>query len=396
MQLEKEVRATSLKPRLDPRRRGYFLGENLVSGFPDSPDLSIEARRLIARWAQHFTPDAVTEPQLALLESVGPPAVSDQQRELFENQRELRTQYLATLFASLNEEDQQSVQDPSLGGERAVSYPLSVGQLSQLTGATERQLRKWADDGVLPSYREGSGRRFYSAATIRAFALVRASNHSKVLASAAARGEVGHHFQLLAATLGRVAAEMPTDLRVRLNALAEDLSSSSRLMSDIVDSDRLRAVWQDAVPSPPADSPPSPRGHQMSSKELLITTPQGARQNRKGRQTRLVKPGQQITLRVEHVGSKRLSSRGINVNEADRILSAKYGSRLADQDTVVLTSPNSGGGWVNLIAGQEKVVSVHDTKAEAEKQGRELARKRHGEHVIYLKDGVISDTHRYG
>src|SRR5262249_1905342 len=158
-------------------------------------------RTMIARWAQRFTPSDLSEAQAQLLGAAGPPQVSVEQAEFIENQRELRTPYLATLFESLSSKEQRLVQSPPLAGEKVGDYPLSVGGLSHLTGASERQVRKWADDGVLPSHREGRDRRFYSAAAIRAFALVRAPQHSKALASAAARGEIGQHLQLLAATL---------------------------------------------------------------------------------------------------------------------------------------------------------------------------------------------------
>jgi excisionase family DNA binding protein len=371
---EKRKGDTALKIRLDPRRRGYFLNEELRPGFADDPALPLEQRRLIARWARHFTPDEVSKDQEELIASAGPPSVSERQRHLLHNQEELQTPYLAALFDSLDPDDQRKVQDPSIAGERIPPYPLSVGQLSELTKASERQIRKWADDGVLPSYREGSSRRFYSAAAIRAFALVRAPNPSKVLASAAARGEVGHHFQLLAATLGRVADQMPADLRQRLNVLAEDLSSSSHLMADVGESERLQKIWKEAI------APPF-RPEKMRLKTVKM----------KPRIT-----GKKVMINLEPDLTKLTGFGALPLNEADRILLAKYTGKPVDDSALIFTTRRDKGEWVNQLAGQERAISVHTTKAEALERGREIAKRKHGKHVVCLQDGSIAKTHDYG
>jgi hypothetical protein len=57
--------------------------------------------------------------------------------------------------------------------------------------------------------------------------------------------------------------------------------------------------------------------------------------------------------------------------------------------------PHPGGGW-DVKKGGAQRASVHtDTKAEAEKVGREISQNQHTEFVIHGLDGVIqrSDSH---
>lgn len=47
------------------------------------------------------------------------------------------------------------------------------------------------------------------------------------------------------------------------------------------------------------------------------------------------------------------------------------------------------GQWKNRPQGNSRASSVHDTKAEAQSAGRQMARERHVEHIIKNKDGRI-------
>jgi hypothetical protein len=235
--------------RLDHRRRGFLLDGELQEGFADEPGLPDDDRLLIARWAEHFAPERLSDAQRHLLDQPGAERpVSLAQRELQENQRELQSPYLGALFDSLSEEQRRVVEDPGSGEEaRRVGYPLSVGDLARITGTTERQVRKWADDGLLPSFREGSQRRFYSAALIRAFAISGASGPEKTILRAAAQGEAGHLFQLMAAIVGRAAPRFPQAQAEQLASLAQELAWSSRLMHDVDQSDEVAEMWETAL-----------------------------------------------------------------------------------------------------------------------------------------------------
>lgn len=214
--------------------RGYWLDGKLQLGFPDNPGLLPRERLRIARWAEAIAPDSLSAEQKRIL-AENPP---DVQRlgEFSKNQEHLRAPSMAALYDSLTEEERRIVGKPGTSAARpGVRYPLTVGEIAAVTGATERKIRNWADDGLLPSYRERNDRRFYSAAVILAFVLQRTPTHVKAVVASAARGEAGQAFQLLAATLDRAAGEMPDDEAERLANLAKELAAASKLMADADD-----------------------------------------------------------------------------------------------------------------------------------------------------------------
>lgn len=55
-----------------------------------------------------------------------------------------------------------------------------------------------------------------------------------------------------------------------------------------------------------------------------------------------------------------------------------------------------GGKWKNRPQGNKRASNVHDTKAEAEPEGRRMAKDRKVEHVIKKKDGKIGGRNSYG
>jgi hypothetical protein len=52
--------------------------------------------------------------------------------------------------------------------------------------------------------------------------------------------------------------------------------------------------------------------------------------------------------------------------------------------------------WANEVEGGDRASSVHSTKDEAVKRGRELAIAAKTEHVIHNMDGTISERNSYG
>lgn len=54
------------------------------------------------------------------------------------------------------------------------------------------------------------------------------------------------------------------------------------------------------------------------------------------------------------------------------------------------------GQWKNRPQGNDRASNVHDTKAEAQAAGREMAKDRKVEHVIKKMDGTIGDKNSYG
>ncbi len=54
------------------------------------------------------------------------------------------------------------------------------------------------------------------------------------------------------------------------------------------------------------------------------------------------------------------------------------------------------GDWAVKKEGQEKPLSVHRTKENAEERGASIARRLEVEHVIHGRDGKIQDKDSYG
>lgn len=55
-----------------------------------------------------------------------------------------------------------------------------------------------------------------------------------------------------------------------------------------------------------------------------------------------------------------------------------------------------GDGWANRREGAKSVSRTFETKAPAEKAGRETARRDKTEHLIHNRDGQISERNSYG
>ena len=54
------------------------------------------------------------------------------------------------------------------------------------------------------------------------------------------------------------------------------------------------------------------------------------------------------------------------------------------------------GQWKNRPQGTQRASSTHDTKAEAQAAGKQMAKDRKVEHVIKNKDGQIGQRNSYG
>ena len=54
------------------------------------------------------------------------------------------------------------------------------------------------------------------------------------------------------------------------------------------------------------------------------------------------------------------------------------------------------GQWKNRPEGSSRASNTADTKAEAQKVGRDMARDRGVEHIIKKMDGTIGEKNSYG
>ena len=53
------------------------------------------------------------------------------------------------------------------------------------------------------------------------------------------------------------------------------------------------------------------------------------------------------------------------------------------------------GQWKNKVEGNERASSTHDTKAEAQSAGRDMAAEREVEHVTKREDGTIGEKNTF-
>lgn len=107
--------------------------------------------------------------------SMGPAKISPERRERLDQARVLRDPRVRALWPRLKRRQQKVVLDPSAAiGHR---YPLSSGEIAELTGMSERQVRYWADHGLIAHWRKGSRRLFEAAGLITAFSITNASQH---------------------------------------------------------------------------------------------------------------------------------------------------------------------------------------------------------------------------
>lgn len=107
--------------------------------------------------------------------SVSAAEVSPELQGRLDQARVLRDPRVRALWPRLEPRQQRIVLDPrDATGHR---YPLTSGEVSELTGLSERQVRYWADRGLIVHWRKGSRRLFEAVGLITAFSIRNASQH---------------------------------------------------------------------------------------------------------------------------------------------------------------------------------------------------------------------------
>jgi hypothetical protein len=192
---------------------GYtYAGESIV-GFADRPDSPVQVRVRLARLGERYAPKKLSPAQRDLLAS--PAAERDATRQpsaeldgFQTNARETERAFEDGVYDELSSEQQAWAADPSTHPALGLParYPLTLGQLHLLTGASERQLRHWTDEELIPSHRAGAHRRYYSAAVARTFLLADASPQQVATLIVLRKG--GDHGRRLWALIGGVAASL--------------------------------------------------------------------------------------------------------------------------------------------------------------------------------------------
>ena len=165
------------RPQLRADRAGYILDGERVEGFADRTDVDERGRRLLARWAEAFTPDALQDEQKQILAEPDP-GLSDTERQLLHGaiedaERDMPLTIDLGLYARLDAEQIRVMREPwtVLGGPRRREYPLNTGEVAKITGTSPKQVRTWEESGLIPAYRIAGRRHFFPAALVYAFLL---------------------------------------------------------------------------------------------------------------------------------------------------------------------------------------------------------------------------------
>ena len=177
---------------LRPDLKGYRLGDVSVDGFADRADVSAEDRVVIARLCRRYAADELSPTQRRLLRESGDavPSASEVLRGFARNDADVASVEDDGFLEELSDAELAVVAYPALHPRLPdARYPLSIGELETVTGASARQLRHWADAGLLPVVRLGGQRRFFSAAVVRAFVLVRSDTYEVSALASIARAD---------------------------------------------------------------------------------------------------------------------------------------------------------------------------------------------------------------
>jgi hypothetical protein len=212
---------------------GYVLGDEVVAGFADRPDLDDAQRTTIARWARRF--GDVSDEQLRLLDAAPRRRASGRQEELAGNREDMARLAATGVWDALSKEQQGWVVRPGSHPELSAEteYPLTVGQLRQMTGASERQLRHWIDQDIIPAVTKGGTRRVHSAGVAQALLLCQVEQPEKTVLARIASGDARALFPLMAAVL--------LHQRTASAEVAAAVTALSRLGLDVSDVDEKAA-----------------------------------------------------------------------------------------------------------------------------------------------------------
>jgi hypothetical protein len=160
-------------PRLRNNHKGYRLGDEIIDGFPDRPQLPPFQRQLIAEWADAFGHELSAVQQELLRVRPGPTKV---QREIFEaayRDGEYDVQRLGEsgVYDALDPADIDRCELPHsvLGRDRG--YPVNATELAVLARVSYKQVRDWDKAGLLPSHVIDGRRQYLTAAALMACAL---------------------------------------------------------------------------------------------------------------------------------------------------------------------------------------------------------------------------------
>lgn len=162
------MRSSKSDLRLNATRTGIHFNGRDYSGFPFLSGMLESDQLRVAGWAQQLSSDGPNERQKRLLRREAA-RLHAKRRPFIAADDAVDSPLSRFLWRSLSDAEKRVVRDPNTKG---CEYPLSVGDVSELTGLSIRQVQTWADSGWLPHWRdERNSRRFGPAALILGYRL---------------------------------------------------------------------------------------------------------------------------------------------------------------------------------------------------------------------------------
>ncbi len=215
---------------------GYTYAGEWIDGFADRSELPLSVRVRLARLGERYAPKKLSAAQRELLAS--PMAERDATRPASPEMEGFQADALDAeraweegVYDELSEEQRQWLSHPSSHPAlpEDTRYPLTLGQLHLLTGASERQLRHWTDEELIPAHRAGTHRRYYSTAAARALLLAQMTTQQVATLIALRRG--GDSGRRLVVMIGSVMAGVAGDAELN-DKEREDVLRGTKALLD--------------------------------------------------------------------------------------------------------------------------------------------------------------------
>jgi DNA-binding XRE family transcriptional regulator len=176
---------------------GYTFAGESVDGFADRPELPQSVRVRLARLGERYAPKKLSAAQRELLASplaeldatMQPSPVLDGfQADAVDAERAWED----GVYAQLSAMQKEWVADPGSHPfvARGTRYPLTLRQLHLLSGVDERELRRWADEGLIPAHPARGRRSYFSVAVARALLPARTPSQNSTMDSFALQSAV--------------------------------------------------------------------------------------------------------------------------------------------------------------------------------------------------------------
>jgi hypothetical protein len=207
------TRRSQKLPTIRADRRGYFYDGETVEGFLDRPELDEAARTVIARFARAYAPETLADEQRSLFNrSEGRRLeASALLRAFAEDEVDVEEAFAAGFYDDLSEKEREIVRDPTSHAQIRRGYPLTIGDVATVTGATPDQLRHWEANDLLTTYRVNGQRKYFRGGLVRAIVLAKSEQYELATLTKVIHESSDRFIRLLAATISAA----PDDERLR-------------------------------------------------------------------------------------------------------------------------------------------------------------------------------------